>query len=90
MDVILYDQTNGYTYYLYARNETDPIESLNPKDLIEYEWTDTIYTNDYMHYRQLDPGVTMKVEVKLPAEATTPVSIQVTASNGISTYKNVI
>ena len=89
MDVILFDQTNGYRYYYYAKNDSYPLESLDPKDLFEYEWTDTTYTNDYIHYRQLDPGVTMKVEVKLPTTDTKPVSIQVITSNGISAYKNV-
>ena len=88
MDIILYDKTNGYTYYGYAENTDKPLEVLDPKSLYDYEWTDTDYFNDIIHTRQLDPGVAMKVEVKLPTGAATPESIQVITSNGISAYKN--
>jgi archaeal flagellar protein FlaF len=89
MDVILYDQTNGYTYYWYAENPVNHLESLEPSSLFDYEWTDTDYFNDNIHTRQLDPGVTMKVEVKLPTGAAAPESIQVTTSNGISAFKSI-
>lgn len=89
MDVILYDQTNGYTYYVYAEDKNNPLVPLDPNELYDYEWTDTEYFNDNIHSRQLDPGVTMKVEVKLPEGAAIPNSIQVTTGNGISAYKNI-
>jgi archaellum component FlaG (FlaF/FlaG flagellin family) len=84
LDVMLYDSTNGYTYILHVKNTATPPESLDPNSLDDYTWTDTEYTYDDIHYRQLDPGTTMKAEVKIPQDAPIPTKLQVTTSNGIT------
>lgn len=84
MDIMLYDSTVGYTNYKYVKNFAVPPESLDPNLLQEYRWTDVTYINDNIHSRQLDPGTTMTVEVKLPANAERPTNLQVITSNGIS------
>lgn len=84
MDIMLYDSTIGYTTYKYVKNIAIPPESLDPNSLADYTWTDVIYSNDNIHSRQLDPGTTMIVEVKLPSSAERPTNLQVVTGNGIS------
>jgi archaeal flagellar protein FlaF len=86
MDVFSYDTTYGYTHYTYVPNS---LETLNPNTLPDQTWTTTWYLKDDIHARQLDPGVTMRVEMKLPEGAPAPTVVQVTTGNGVSAVTGV-
>jgi flagellar protein FlaF len=71
MDVFSFDETNGYTHYTY-----DSYDLGNPGN-----WSVAGFENDYIHAKELDPGVTMSVNITYSIK---PTSIQVTTSNGVS------
>jgi archaeal flagellar protein FlaF len=86
MDVFSYDATNGYVHYTYVPNS---LPALDPNTLDPQTWTTTWYLHDNIHARQLDPGVTMRIEMKLPDGGPAPTFVQVTTGNGVSAVSGV-
>jgi flagellar protein FlaF len=78
MDIFSFNETNGYTYYTY-----DSYQLGNPGN-----WSITGFEHDYIHAKELDPGVSMSVNITyLPDNK--PISFQVTTSNGVSALSSV-
>ncbi len=78
MDVFSYDTANGYIHYTY-----DGTNSGNPQT-----WQIVRFENDYIHAKELDPGVKLWIKANMPA-GTTPISIQVTTGNGVSAVSGI-
>ena len=78
MDVFSFDASNGYTHYAYDSTGSGAAGT----------WYVLRFENDVIHARELDPGVTVRIRAVFPAGAT-PVSVQVTTSNGVSAVAGV-
>ena len=73
MDIFSYNRTNGYTQYTY---DSQALRT-------EGTWYVVTFEKDYIHARQLDPGVTLKGIAVLEA-GDIPVDIRAITSNGVS------
>jgi archaeal flagellar protein FlaF len=78
MDVFSYDTANGYTHYSYDRTNSGIPET----------WSVTRFEHDYIHAKELDPGVKVWIKANLP-EGVTPISVQVTTGNGVSAVSRI-
>jgi flagellar protein FlaF len=77
MEVFSFNKTHGYTYYRYSN------------DLSDGTWSPDHFQNDYIHVKELDPGVNMWGIVRFLPGDPKPDSIQVTTSNGVSASSSV-
>jgi archaeal flagellar protein FlaF len=82
MDVFSFDPANGYVFYPYNANG------------VTSTWEHVRFENDVIHAKELDPGVTMVVQVTLPDSVAhianvTPIQVQITTNNGVSAYSAV-
>jgi hypothetical protein len=74
MDVFSFNSAKGYKHYTYdGKNLGTP-----------GTWHIIRYENDYIHARELDPGVKVWIQANVAAEDTPVSSFQVTTGNGIS------